>query len=562
MLQKKIRLGDMLVEAGLITVEQLQTVIATQKNDPAGRRLGQVIADEGLVPEEIILKTLASQLRVTYLEPGTFDGDMKLAGRLRADTLKRCMAVPVREEKEGYLIAFSDPLDLGAQDTIQRALSDKPLLMAITAHSEVTKIIARLETQEGLKETLADVRREMQSGEAKALKGGEKDESAIMRLIEIIFTTAVSRKASDIHIEPAATDCQVRIRIDGFLTELFVFDPDIYPPLSSRIKLLGDLDIGERRKPQDGRFSFSVRGTEYDFRLSTLPVSGGESIVMRILDKSKALIRLNELGLSEKNLERFRKAMRTPYGIVFVTGPTGSGKTTTLYAALNEIKNIEHKIITVEDPIEYRMTLLQQVQVHEKAGLTFAGALRAILRQDPDIIMVGESRDKETISIAIQAALTGHLVFTTLHTNDSASAITRIMDMGVEPFLVASSVVAIQAQRLVRRVCPHCKKPVKYPPQLMERLAPHLPQGVEEIEFFKGEGCKKCGNSGYLGRTMITEVLEIGEVLAELIVRGASRAQLVEAARKEGFEEMFTDGLRKVAAGETTLEEVMRVAKL
>lgn len=562
MLQKKIRLGDMLVEAGLITKEQLENAIVLQKTDPSGRKLGQVISDEGLVPEETILRTLASQLKVAYLEPGTFDGDMKLAGRLRADVLKRCMAVPVREEREGYLIAFADPLDLGAQDTIQRALSDKPLLMAITAHSEVTKIIARLETQEGLKETLAEVRREMQAGETRVLKSGEKDESAIMRLIEIIFTTAVTRKASDIHIEPAATDCQVRARIDGFLTELFVFDPDIYPPLSSRIKLLGDLDIGERRKPQDGRFSFSVRGTEYDFRLSTLPVSGGESIVMRILDKSKALIRLNELGLSERNLTAFRKAMRAPYGIVFVTGPTGSGKTTTLYAALNEIKSIEHKIITVEDPIEYRMTLLQQVQVHEKAGLTFAAALRSILRQDPDIIMVGESRDKEAISIAIQAALTGHLVFTTLHTNDAISAVTRVMDMGVEPFLVASSVVAIQAQRLVRRVCPHCRQPVSYPAELMARLEPFMPQGITKIEFSKGTGCKKCANSGYLGRTMVTEVLEINEPLAELIVRGASRMQLLESARKEGFEEMFTDGLRKIAAGETTLEEVMRVAKL
>ena len=561
-MQKKIRLGDMLVESGLITKEQLETAIKIQKGDPAGRRLGQVVVDEGMVPEETILRTLADQLKVTYLEPGTFDGDMKLAGRLRADVLKRCMAVPVREEADGYLIAFSDPLDLGAQDTIQRALPDKPLLMAITAHSEVTKIIARLETQEGLKETLSEVRREMQAGETRALKSGEKDESAIMRLIEIIFTTAVTRKASDIHIEPAVTDCQVRARIDGFLTELFVFDPDIYPPLSSRIKLLGDLDIGERRKPQDGRFSFSVRGVEYDFRLSTLPVSGGESIVMRILDKSKALIRLGELGLTEKNLARFRKAMHAPYGIVFVTGPTGSGKTTTLYAALNEIKSVEQKIITVEDPIEYRMTLLQQVQVHEKAGLTFAGALRSILRQDPDIIMVGESRDKETISIAIQAALTGHLVFTTLHTNDAVSAVTRVMDMGVEPFLVASSVVAIQAQRLVRRVCPHCKQPVKYPDELLKRIEPFMPDGIETIEFMRGVGCKKCADSGYLGRTMITEVLEINEALADLIVRNAGRTQILEAARKGGFEEMFTDGLRKIAAQETTLEEVMRVAKL
>ena len=383
-----------------------------------------------------------------------------------------------------------------------------------------------------------------------------------MRLIDIVLTTAVTRGASDVHIEPSEAQCHVRGRIDGFLTELFVFDPDIFPPLSSRVKLLGDLDIGERRKPQDGRFSHMVRGVEYDFRLSTLPVNGGESVVMRILDKSKALIRLSELGLTEGNLERFREAMKSPYGIVFVSGPTGSGKTTTLYAALNEIKNIERKIITVEDPIEYRMNLLQQVQVNEKAGMGFAGALRSILRQDPDVIMVGESRDKETIAIAIQAALTGHLVFTTLHTNDAISAITRVVDMGIEPFLVASSVVAIQAQRLVRRICPDCSHEVKYPPELLKRIESFLPAELPTITFHRGSGCKRCGLSGYKGRTMVTEVLSITPALEEEIVRSSSRSVILEVAKKEGFEEMFTDGLRKVATGETTLEEVMRVAKL
>lgn len=561
MLQRKIRLGDLLVEEGLITFDQLERALAVQKENPS-RRLGQIIIDEGLVTEETMLSTLARQMKVTYLEAGTFDGDIKLAGRIRAELLRRYLAVPVKEEADGYLVAFADPLDFGAQDAIQRVLSDKPLIMAITAQSEVTKIISRLETQEGLKETLANIRQEMQAGETRAIRGEGQDESAIMKLIEIIFVTAISKKASDIHIEPTANDCQVRARIDGFLSEIFAFDADIYPPLISRIKLLGDLDIGERRKPQDGRFSFTVRGVEYDFRISSLPVGGGESIVMRILDKSKALIKLNELGLSEKNLERFRQAMRTPYGIVFVTGPTGSGKTTTLYAALNEIKNIEKKIITVEDPIEYKMSLLQQVQVHEKAGLTFSGALRAILRQDPDVIMIGESRDKETISIAIQAALTGHLVFSTLHTNDAISAVTRVADMGIEPFLIASSVVAIQAQRLVRRVCPHCKKEVKYPPQLMMQVMPYMPDVLTEFKFFKGDGCKECGHTGYLGRTMITEVLTIDEAVADLIIKGASKAQILEVAKENGFEEMFSDGLRKANLGETSLEEVMRVARL
>jgi general secretion pathway protein E len=559
MLQKKIRLGDLLVERGLITQEQLLAAIAVQKSDGTDRRLGHVLVDEGLISEEVILRTLADQLKAVYLEPGSFEGDVRLAKKLQAGVLKRALAVPVREERGGYLIAFADPLDLGAQDTIQRLLPDKPVIVAITAESEVLKIITRLETMEGLEETIEGVRREM-----RAENRNERDEAAssVVRLIEIIFTTAITRGASDIHIEPSEAQCHVRGRIDGFLTELFVFDADIFPPLSSRIKLLGDLDIGERRKPQDGRFSHTVRGVEYDFRLSTLPVSGGESVVMRILDKSKALIRLSELGLNQNNLTRFREAMESPYGIVFVTGPTGSGKTTTLYAALNEIKNIERKIITVEDPIEYRMNLLQQVQVNEKAGMGFAGALRSILRQDPDVIMVGESRDKETIAIAIQAALTGHLVFTTLHTNDAISAITRVVDMGIEPFLVASSVVAIQAQRLVRRICPACKHAVKYPPELLERIAPHWPEDLGEITFYRGSGCKRCGTSGYQGRTMITEVLSFSDKLQEGIARGVSRGEILAMAKSEGFEEMFTDGIRKVAAGESTLEEVMRVAKL
>ncbi|MDR2033611.1 MAG: Flp pilus assembly complex ATPase component TadA [Helicobacteraceae bacterium] len=560
---RKVKLGDVLVAAELITKEELDRVLDLQKNDSKRRKLGQLIVDEGLVSEEKVLKTLAEQMRVQYLEPGTFEGDMKLASKLNVNALKRFSIVPVREEIDGYLIAFVDPLDIAAQDAVQRALPDKPLILAITAQSEVQRIVARIETQEGLRSTLNEIRREMASGAAEVTLANAHGESAVMRLIEIIIKTAVFRRGSDIHVEPSENSCLVRVRIDGVLTEQFVFESDLYPPLSSRIKLLGDLDIGERRKPQDGRFSFTVDNKEFDFRLSTLPIAHGESIVMRILDKSKTLVRLDEMGFTPANLERFRRAMRRPDGIVFVTGPTGSGKTTSLYAALNEVKSVTHKMITVEDPVEYRMEMLQQVQVNEKAGLTFAGALRSILRQDPDIIMIGESRDKETISIAIQAALTGHLVFTTLHTNDAPSAITRVTDMGVEPFLLASSVVAIQAQRLVRKICAHCKKEVKYPKELIERIKHMAPAEVDlnKITFYKGEGCPKCGMSGYAGRTMISEVLEINENIASLIVANAAKSQIISEARKAGFDEMFSDGLRKVASGETTLEEVIRVAK-
>jgi general secretion pathway protein E len=305
----------------------------------------------------------------------------------------------------------------------------------------------------------------------------------------------------------------------------------------------------------------TIDGNEYDFRLSTLPVHEGESVVMRILDKSKVLIKLDEIGFNPTNTAKFRHAMQSPHGIVFVTGPTGSGKTTTLYAGLNEIKNVNRKIITVEDPIEYQMNLIQQVQVNEKADLTFAAALRSILRQDPDIIMVGESRDMATLSIAVQAALTGHLVFTTLHTNDSVSAITRIVDMGIEPFLVASSIVAIQAQRLVRKVCPYCQTPVTLPEEVMAQILPHI-KGIESPTFVKGRGCKKCNMSGYSGRTIISEVFEFNEAVANAVTKEATKQELLEIAMAHGFEPMFTDGMQKAAQGITTAEEIIRVAKL
>ncbi|MDR2906318.1 MAG: Flp pilus assembly complex ATPase component TadA [Helicobacteraceae bacterium] len=561
---RKLRLGDVLIAAGLLTQGDLERLLQLQKQNADGRKLGELIMDEGILSEEAILRTLADQMKVSYVEPGTFEGDMELAVKLGVNTLRRFSVVPMENQPDGYLIAFVDPLDIEAQDAVQRQLPDKPLIIAITAQSEVSRIISRVETQEGLRTTLAEVEREMAAGTAELQLAGAQQESAIYRLIEIIVATAIRRKGSDIHVEPGEKDCAVRVRIDGLLTESFAFPSKIYPPLSSRIKLLADLDIGERRKPQDGRFSMTVDKKEFDFRLSTLPIAHGESIVMRILDKSKTLVRLDQMGFTQTNLERFRRAMRQPNGIVFVTGPTGSGKTTTLYAALNEVKNVTHKIITVEDPVEYRMPGLQQVQTNEKAGLTFAGALRSILRQDPDIIMVGESRDKETISIAIQAALTGHLVFTTLHTNDAPSAITRVMDMGVEPFMIASSVVAVQAQRLVRRICPDCKKEIKYPKDLLSRIMDMMPKDmtIDEMIFHKGEGCKKCSGTGYAGRTMVSEVFTIDEEISTMIIANASKHDLIKVAKKKGYEEMFTDGLRKIAAGETTLEEVMRVAKV
>ena len=508
MLQKKIRLGDLLVEKGKISPEQLETAVNIHNGSGGLLRLGQVLIQEKMVEEEVLLGVLAEQLQVAYLEPGSFEADMHLSEPLQLSVLRRCNAVPIDEQEHEYVVVFADPLDFAAQDTMQRLLPQKPIRIAVTKQNEIDKLLGRLETAEGFKEILADIRREVGNEQNLLKEAGE--ESGVYRLITTIIRDAVRKKASDIHIEPFAHDCHVRFRIDGFLQEFYLFDLDIYPPLISRIKLFAGIDIAERRKPQDGRFSMEVEGNEYDFRLSTLPIAFGESVVMRILDKSKALIKLEAIGFSDRNVLRFRKGMAAPYGIVLVTGPTGSGKTTTLYAGLNEIKNVDRKIITVEDPIEYRMNLIQQVQVNEKVELTFANALRSILRQDPDVIMIGEIRDYETLAIAVQAALTGHLVFSTLHTNDAISAVTRIVDMGIEPFLVANAMVALQAQRLVRRVCPHCMTPVTLPEETLEAVMPYLPS---DYQFVKGAGCKRCGMTGYQGRTIISEVLEISDTI-------------------------------------------------
>jgi general secretion pathway protein E len=324
------------------------------------------------------------------------------------------------------------------------------------------------------------------------------------------------------------------------------------------VKLLANLDIAEKRKPQDGRFSATIMDKHYDFRMSTLPIMTGESIVMRILDKSKVMIKLEDLGMHPENFKKFREAMDAPYGIIFVTGPTGSGKSTTLYAGMNAIKSVKRKMITVEDPVEYQMALLQQVQVNNKANLTFASALKSILRQDPDIIMIGEVRDKETLKIAIEASLTGHLVLSTLHTNDAVSAVNRIIDMGVEAYLVSGALVAIQAQRLIRKICPHCKVKTILPDEMLNDIKDFIPK---TYQFYKAKGCEKCMQTGYLGRDMVSEVLVVDENIQSMIARGISKEEILEYALNNGFVTMFEDAALRAANGKTTIEEVYRVAK-
>ena len=557
---KKVRLGDLLVAEGFVKEEQIDLAFKAQKEIGGGKKLGEILIEKGFVEEDDMLKCLCKQLNFKFYPYGTAEMQSSVADKIQLNVVKRVNAIPIREDELFVEVLFADPLDFDAQDAVQRLIPQKPIKISVSTRAEIRKIIEQLEISSGVKVLIADIQNEIEGGGVGVADGGD---SAVFRLLKNILQTSIARGASDIHIEPGEEECKVRSRIDGFLQDIFTFPANIYPPLASNIKLTANLDIAERRKPQDGRFSLDVDGKEFDFRLSTLPISHGESIVMRILDKSKVLVRLDDMGLSKHNTHHFRQAMKAPYGIVFVTGPTGSGKTTTLYAALNEIKNVSHKLITVEDPIEYQISLIQQVQVNERSGLSFAAALRSILRQDPDIIMVGEARDKETLSIGIQAALTGHLVFTTLHTNDALSAVTRIMDMGIAPFLIANAIVAVQAQRLVRKICEHCKGPAKVHPKMLQDVMPFLPPNLpkEHLKFFNGKGCKKCQMSGYSGRTMVSEILTFNDHLAAAVIAEEPREKLYEIAVKTGFQTMFKDGLLKVLQGKTTLEEVLRVSK-
>lgn len=515
------------------------------------------IIEENLSNESVekILKNLAELLNIEYIDLDSVDVDFRLASKVPLNQLKKVEALPIKESDINIIVAFKDPTDINAQEIIQRFFPKKLIKPALSPKKQIESFLNKLEINESVKDLIEEIRKEIATGKTE----DTSESSAILKLIEIILKTAIISRASDIHIEPTEKNCIVRSRIDGILTESFIFDKDIYPPLSSRLKLLANLDIAEKRKPQDGRFSAQILKKEYDFRISTLPIFTGESIVMRILDKTKALIKLEDAGMSEYNYNQFTKSLKAPYGIILVTGPTGSGKSTTLYGALNMLRSVETKIITVEDPVEYQMNMVQQCQVQPKVGLTFAAALRSILRQDPDIIMVGEIRDQETLRIAIQAAATGHLVLSTLHTNDAISSITRMVDMGIESYLISGSLVAVEAQRLVRKICPYCKEKTTLPPTVLDEIKEYLPKNYQ---FYKGRGCKHCNMTGYLGREMVSEVLAIDEELSSMIARNASKEKIMEHAKKNGFIAMFQDGINKALEGKTTIDEVMRVTRI
>ncbi|WP_103613049.1 GspE/PulE family protein [Campylobacter concisus] len=508
------------------------------------------------VDQKRFIEHVCKKFKITFFDLDDIDIDYRISEKLSTAQLKTYSAIPVKEDEISVYVAFKNPFDVIAQDKVQNLFNRKLLKVACADPAQIEKYINKVALNESIKDVVAEIRRELSSS---ASQGQNTENSGILKLIEIILKTSIQSRASDIHIEPTETNCIVRSRIDGMLSETFIFDKDIYPPMVSRMKLLSNMDIAERRRPQDGRFSAQILDKEYDFRISTLPILNGESIVLRILDKSKVIINLEDLGMHPDNFAKFKKSMKAPYGIILVTGPTGSGKTTTLYGALNDIKSVKTKIITVEDPVEYQLNMIQQVHVNEKAGLTFVSALRSILRQDPDVIMIGEIRDQETLRIAIQAALTGHLVFSTLHTNDAISALPRMIDMGIEPYLVSGALVCIEAQRLVRKLCPHCKQKITLSQKAFDEVKKFVP---ENYQFYKSVGCPQCSQTGYLGREMISEILPISDHIASMVANGASKDELKSVAYEEGFIDMFHDGVIRAANGITTLEEVYRVAKI
>jgi len=559
MIRAKIRIGDLLVEEGFITNEQLMQALSKQKEFKEKgefKKIGEILIEEGYISEKQMALVLAKQLGLEFVDLYGEDIDYNLMDSFPVNLIKQSKVIPFKETDDYIFVATADPLDYDALEIVERMILRKPIKIFIALSQDILNIITRLEKEKMTKTLVNQVKDELEGGGVGVL---ESENTAIEQLTKLVVKTAINQGASDIHLEPSQYNFSIRIRVDGVLREIFSFTNEIYGAFISKIKLLSNLDISEKRKSQDGRFSMKVEGGLYDFRVSTTPTLLGESIVMRILDQQKILLKVEELGMSEENFTKFQRLITSPYGVVFVTGPTGSGKTTTLYAALNDIKSLENKVITVEDPVEYQIPLVQQIQANPKIGYGFAEALRTILRQDPDIVMIGEVRDSETLNAAIQASLTGHLVLATLHTNDAVSSVTRMVQMGAESFLVADSLIGVVAQRLVRKICPHCKTTYKPTAEIMKRIGHYF---SEDTVFYKGTGCKMCNMSGYKGREMISEVLTIDDELSEMINENKSKQEILNKAIQKGHKTLADDAVNKVKEGITTIDELLRIVKI
>ena len=557
---KKIRLGDLLVESGLITEQQLDLALKEQKK--LGRKLGSTLIELGMIDEDSILNLLSNQLGIPLIDLTNYSFDESVVRQLSESIARRYRAIVLEDRPRDYLVGMADPTDLYALDEIQAKLP-KPVSQAIVRERDLLQAFDRVYRRtEEISALAEELGQELSSGseDLRDLLQAEMTDAPVAKLLQSIFEDAVQVGASDIHIEPDKEVIRIRQRVDGVLHEQEMKEIQIAPAVVVRLKLMAGLNISEKRLPQDGRFNMSVNGREIDVRISTMPVQYGESVVMRLLDQTRGALDIEQLGMRDELLHRFRKQIHQPHGMVLVTGPTGSGKTTTLYAALKLLNQPQSKIITVEDPVEYRMPRINQVQVQPKIGLNFAAVLRSALRQDPDIIMVGEMRDRETVEIGVSAAMTGHLVLSTLHTNDTVSTATRLLDMGVEGYLLATTLRAVLAQRLVRRVCESCAE--DYQPDIYEAtwLRDRLYLDVSQYRYKKGKGCLHCGFTGYRGRIGVYELLEMNSELAEALRREDTQEFVEAAERAPGYRPLINEAHQYAIEGLTTLDEVLRLA--
>lgn len=556
------RLSAELVKDGLITGEQLETAREEQKR--TGETLGQVLVKLSFLTEDQLVSFLARRLDLPQVDLSSYLVDPEVINQVPEKLARRYKIIPLFQVENTLTVAMADPLNVFALDEI-RFQTGREVEPVISTEPNILRAIDQYYSAGHLiQEAVEDLDKMVTAVTLDEDLGGERleriaEQPPVMKLVNQIILQAVRDKASDIHIEPEKDALGVRYRIDGILHKVSSPPKELHLPIVSRIKVMANLDIVERRLPQDGRIQTSVEGRDIDLRVSTFPTIHGEKVVLRVLDKSSMSFSLADLGFSPENLQKFQSLIKRSYGVILITGPTGSGKTSTLYAALNAINFPEKNIITVEEPVEYQIKNISQGQINPKVGLHFATGLRAILRQDPDIIMVGEVRDYETAELVVRAALTGHLVFSTLHTNDAPGALTRLTDMGVEPFLISSSVTGVVAQRLVRTICPFCKQETKPSPDLLKQI--ELPPKAEAT-FFKGKGCPKCKRTGYKGRIGIFELLLISDRIRELIMSKTSSSVIKEAAREMGLKTLQEDGLEKALKGITTIEEVLRVTQV
>lgn len=552
--QIKKRLGDLLLDAGLLKPEELEKALEIQKT--SNKKIGEVLVDEGFLTQRQIIEALEFQLGIPHVSLKDYFIDLEAARLVPESIAKKDMFIPIKRVNNILTVALADPLNVYAIDNIRitTGLKVEPVISTIedikTALSKVfdVKGLADKATKDLKDDIIPD-------NELSRVETASTDDAPIIKLVTSLITQSCKEGASDIHIEPLENSMRIRYRVDGILREALTTSKSIHPPLTTRIKIMSDLNIAEKRLPQDGRIKIIVDNKEVDLRISTLPTVHGEKIVIRILDKSSFLISKKELGLTNKNLQRYDMLLKNPNGMILVTGPTGSGKTTTLYAALAELNSHEQNIVTIEDPVEYMLTGINHIQVNSKIGMTFSSGLRSILRQDPNIIMIGEIRDGETAQIAIRAAMTGHLVLSTLHTNDAPSALARLIDMGIERFMVASSLVGIIAQRLVRKLCSHCKK-------VMDKDsvdAVLLKEMGYNFELFGPVGCKHCFGTGYRGRTSIHEILPVTRKIREQILNGGSKDKIKEIAIEEGMETLRDNGITLLKEGVISLSEMLKV---